>query len=110
MAFQKPWRYFLVLTLVTSSCSSDKADSKTESKTQAPLSGKALFEQNCSACHGEFGDGVIGGAANLRTTKLSEKEINQVILNGKGTMPALGSLFSPKERERIVTYVQQFKK
>ena len=110
MAFQKPWRYLLVLTLVTSSCSSDKVDSKTESQPQAPLSGKTLFEQNCSACHGKSGDGKIGGAAHLRTTKLTAQRIHQVILNGKGTMPALGSLFSSKERERIVTYVQQLKK
>jgi len=99
----------LVLTLVFNSCTSNTVKSKDSSDSELPLTGKALFEQNCSACHGASGDSEIGGAANLKTTRLSAQQINKVILHGKGSMPALGSLFSSAERDRIVTYVNQLK-
>jgi mono/diheme cytochrome c family protein len=50
--------------------------------------GDALFQQSCASCHG--GDLVSGGAPDLDKigSKYSKDEIEDIILNGKGGMPA----------------------
>ena len=48
-----------------------------------PEYGKALYEANCTACHGEKGAKQLDGAADLTATKLTEAyEVGNVIKDG----------------------------
>jgi uncharacterized membrane protein SirB2 len=50
--------------------------------------GKALYEANCKLCHGDDGKLGLAGAKDLSTTVLDIAGINEIILKGKGAMPA----------------------
>ena len=48
--------------------------------------GSRLYAQSCASCHGANGLGGVG--PNLHESRLSRAELQSVIQNGKGTMPA----------------------
>ena len=52
-------------------------------------SGATLFANNCSACHGS--DGTNGSSPDLSSEvpALDDTELERVITNGKGSMPAI---------------------
>ena len=47
-----------------------------------------LYAQQCAACHGDNGEGGVGGA--LTESSLAVPERIAVITNGQGAMPAYG--------------------
>jgi len=59
--------------------------------------GRALYSENCAACHGDFGEGGIGPALNSRellTTASNETFFNLIRSGVPGTvMPAWGQAF-----------------
>ena len=57
--------------------------------TDAELDGEAIVKESCIGCHG----GDLGGMGNIPSlqdvgSRYSEEEILNIILNGKGGMPA----------------------
>ena len=84
--------------------------------TQAVLNeGETLYKRFCMHCHGATGqgDGPVGKvykgipAYNARALKtLSEGHIFHVITHGKSRMSSHSSQISPKQRWKIVRYVQ----
>jgi len=82
------------------------------SDTSVMSQGKDLYTKYCQHCHGEAGDGQgpvakkYGGVANLKSVAdKTEGHIYHVITMGKGRMWAHGSQILPKDRWKIVTYV-----
>ncbi len=82
------------------------------SDTSVMSQGKDLYIKYCQHCHGEAGDGQgpvakkYGGVANLKSVAdKTEGHIYHVITMGKGRMWAHGSQILPKDRWKIVTYV-----
>jgi mono/diheme cytochrome c family protein len=82
------------------------------SDTSVMSQGKDLYTKYCQHCHGEAGDGQgpvakkYGGVANLKSVAdKPEGHIYHVITMGKGRMWAHGSQILPKDRWKIVTYV-----
>ena len=51
-------------------------------------SGKALYEANCKLCHGDDGKLGAAGAKDLTATIMDVTAIKEIIVNGKGAMPA----------------------
>ncbi|GIN19642.1 MAG TPA: cytochrome c [Bacillus bacterium] len=49
---------------------------------------EAIFQQNCSSCHGENLEGRNGPALDKIGASLSQDEIHDVIENGRPGMPA----------------------
>ena len=47
--------------------------------------GETLYGQKCSGCHGANGSG--GSSPNLVGLSMSDEEISNIIVNGKGGMP-----------------------
>ncbi|MBF0491337.1 MAG: c-type cytochrome [Deltaproteobacteria bacterium] len=82
--------------------------------TKQVAQGKAVFEKNCSPCHGAQGQGIIG--PNLTDEywihgkgKLSD--ILKVVSEGvkeKG-MPTWGAILKPDELNQVVVYVKSLK-
>jgi cytochrome c oxidase cbb3-type subunit 3 len=70
-----------------------------------------LYAQNCVACHGEQGLGVVElGAPNLTDKEwlygASREAIQAQIFNGRaGVMPAWGARFSPETIKALTVYV-----
>jgi mono/diheme cytochrome c family protein len=77
--------------------------------------GKTRYDIHCSVCHGTAGDGMgitrnYGIAATSyhsdRIRGLSNGELYDIIVNGKGTMLGLGHKIDLEERWAIVLYVR----
>jgi mono/diheme cytochrome c family protein len=65
---------------------------------------KALYENNCSSCHGANGKLGMSGSKDLSKTQLDLAGINQIIIQGKGMMPAASQL-SPEQAQAVAEYV-----
>jgi mono/diheme cytochrome c family protein len=107
----------LVLTIVGASFSifltSCTSGSGSSSKTDAehPLSGKELYNANCAVCHGEDGKLGASGAKDLTRSKLSDKEVLQVINAGKNGMPPMKVVLETKENvSAVAEYVKGMRK
>lgn len=74
------------------------------------LHGKAVYDANCTACHGE--DGALGavGAKNLATSQLTTEEAVQIITNGKNAMPKYKKALSEQDIKAVAAYVATLKK
>lgn len=80
--------------------------------------GAALFDINCSHCHGKvgLGDGPAGRHLvlppfNLRadqTQQRSTQELYDILTEGRVVMPAFEGLLSAEERWAIVYFVKSF--
>ncbi|QZY86227.1 cytochrome c551 [Exiguobacterium acetylicum] len=87
------------------SSSSDSSSTKEEStmnddssKTETAVDAEKIFANNCASCHGNNLEGNVGPNLTKVGSKYSSEEIQKIIKNGKGQMPA-GIL---KEDEEIV--------
>jgi cytochrome c553 len=78
------------------------------SQTNGPLdTGKALYKQYCTDCHGPNGDAGHSGSKNLQVSELGPNEKKDLIRNGKGAMPGFSQL-SEEEIEGILQYTDTF--
>ena len=76
-------------------------------KTGSPeVRGRALFEANCSVCHGSNREGKPPGIPSLVDvrSRLSEKQIEDTVRYGKAQMPAFARLSNP-EVEALEAYL-----
>lgn len=67
--------------------------------------GSTIYDNACSACHGEFGQGGQGGGPPL-PGNLNLSEIMLVVNDGRNTMPAFDVL-SDQELVDISTFVSE---
>lgn len=65
-----------------------KGIAKEAETTIAETDGKKLYEANCLSCHGTDGKLGLAGAKDLSASGLSVAEMNEIIIHGKGAMPA----------------------
>jgi len=103
---------FVMSTLLPGVVPSLFAQSKSSS------AGESLFKSHCVMCHGSDGAGntTMGKqlkAQNLHSKevqKLTDTEIKNVILNGKGNMPPFDGQVSSDEAGQIAHYVHSLSK
>ncbi|HEX5324493.1 MAG TPA: cytochrome c [Capsulimonadaceae bacterium] len=69
--------------------------------------GGQLFKASCAGCHGPTGAGVNG--PNLHHLRIPDQRIESIIKNGKGAMPAFGSLYSDSQIGDIAAFVRTLK-
>ncbi len=75
--------------------------------------GKAVYDkQKCGVCHGKNGEGKMG--PKLAKTKLGEKELKKVILDGKkakkgAPMPAFKGKIKDADLGALVKFLQSLK-
>ena len=95
-------------TAVADTASSDTAADSGGDSAALP-DGQTLYLDNCSRCHGEDAGGVRGQgpAINAEIDKLSDEQIIDIILNGKGRdeMPAID--VTEAEAQLIVDYMRE---
>ena len=73
--------------LIVSGCKDPKQSNPTDSLETKRTTGKELYLQRCTVCHGTDGKLGASGAKDLSVTKLNESEIREIILEGKNAMP-----------------------
>ncbi|ACB61872.1 cytochrome c class I [Exiguobacterium sibiricum 255-15] len=94
-------------TLVLGACGSDDSSSSDTSKDESTMSddssktntavdAEKIFANNCASCHGNNLEGNVGPNLTKVGAKYSSEEIQKIIKNGKGQMPA-GILKDDKE-------------
>jgi cytochrome c551/cytochrome c550 len=67
-----------------------------------------IFQANCASCHGQNLEGIVGPKLANIGSQLSEKEISDIIHNGKGIMPP-GILTDPKEVSAVAKWLSEKK-
>lgn len=65
-----------------------------------------IWDNACSACHGELGQGVDGAGSDIRNSILSLSQIMLVVKTGRNTMPPFSG-FTQQELLDIGTYVKE---
>ncbi len=71
--------------------------------------GKEVYVNNCASCHMEDGSGLAGTFPALSGSSVVTGNIDDQIdlmLNGKGMMPAFGTMLSAVEFASVVTYTR----
>lgn len=74
--------------------------------------GQEIFTQNCVACHGQDGKGVVQGTPDftdpgyMATTSMAAQF--EVVTNGRGAMPAWGGQLSEEDRWAVLLYIRTF--
>ncbi len=76
--------------------------------------GRRLFLENCAGCHGRNADGdtPAGRAWNvpdlrsLPVQSMSDQQLQQIIRQGRGKMPAWGGLLSQAEIDHLIAYMR----
>ena len=82
-----------------------------DDQTPAELitAGAALYEKNCASCHMAGGEGIAGTFPALTKSPVVLGDINaqtKLILNGKGMMPAFGTMLNPLELAQVITFTR----
>lgn len=74
--------------------------------------GKEIFVQKCAVCHGQDGKGVVQGTPNFTSPDFERSavpaQLFQTITNGKGAMPAWGSVLDEQQRWNVLFYELDF--
>lgn len=71
--------------------------------------GAGVYEKNCSTCHLPNGEGVPGAFPALKASAVVTGDINKqtdLVLNGKGAMPAFGKMLKADELAEVITYTR----
>lgn len=107
-------------TLVLGACGSDDSSSSDTSKkdestmsddsakTETAVDAEKIFANNCASCHGNNLEGNVGPNLTKVGAKYSSKEIQKIIKNGKGQMPA-GILKDDKEIVAVADWLAEKK-
>ncbi|MFZ3576917.1 cytochrome c551 [Virgibacillus sp. DJP39] len=99
---------FISLILIISACSGNQ-DQTTSDNGSTTKSGQAekVFQNNCAYCHGSDLSGGAGPSLTEVGSLYTEKEIAEIIKEGKGAMPK--GLIEGEKVELIVSWLAQKK-
>lgn len=70
--------------------------------------GGELYSQFCARCHGVELEGGIGGALGAGSDLVDRPDsyVADVIVSGRGSMPAFGRTLSDEQVERVVDFIR----
>lgn len=79
------------------------------SRDQLVSAGATVYEKNCATCHMPGGEGIPGAFPALKGSAVVTGDINkqaEMVLNGKGAMPAFGRMLKADELAQVITYTR----
>jgi cytochrome c550 len=85
----------------------DIAGGNDEGAEQVSTDPEEIYQGTCISCHGQNLEGGAGPALNAIGGKLSAEEIQDVIKNGQGSMPA--NLVGPEQAEILAEWLAEKK-
>jgi alcohol dehydrogenase (cytochrome c) len=68
--------------------------------------GKVVYDQACTFCHGEQGEGGHGGGPSLQAMK-NAAVVMQMVTEGRNNMPPIGGALTPEQIRDVAGYVTQ---
>ena len=74
--------------------------------TTIAVSGKEIFEEKCTLCHGSNGKLGLSGAKDLSVTALDHQNIITIITEGKNTMASYKAVLTPEQIEAVANYIE----
>ncbi len=74
-------------------------------ETVMTVSGEGVYAARCAGCHGAAGGGGAGPKLVGNARAADTDRLTRVIQNGRGMMPAFGSVLTKAELEAVVQYV-----
>ncbi len=83
-----------------------KAKNATAGASFTVATGKQIFEEKCTLCHGNDGKLGVNGAKDLSSIQLNHLSIIEIISNGKNGMAAYKEVLTPKQIEEVASYVE----
>jgi len=76
-----------------------------------PFAGSAIYTEYCTVCHGADGRGEVAGTPSFRGGRLmmkGDRELVNIINNGKDIMPSFRGMLTDSEMQDIVAYLRTF--
>lgn len=70
------------------------------------LSGKEIFEEKCTLCHGGDGKLGIGGAKDLSVSQITHPAMIEIINTGKNAMAPYKNVLSQEQIEAVASYIE----
>ena len=73
--------------------------------------GKEVYIRECMVCHGAAGEGSMPGLPDLKQGRAlfkTDKEIVDIIHDGKGIMPSFNGLLSDEDIIDVTAYLRTF--
>lgn len=72
------------------------------------VAGRSQWISSCARCHGASGNGGAGPALHsARSDRPSVAAMTEVIVEGRGAMPAFGSSLDADQLEALVRYIDE---
>ncbi|PTX62580.1 cytochrome c551 [Melghirimyces profundicolus] len=103
---KKGWVAGMAMTfLLLSACAPPGGTKQGPSEESSP---KALYSNNCASCHGQNLEGNAGPSLKNVGAEHSKEDIEQIIKNGKGQMPAQNQL-SDAQRDKLAEWLAKKK-
>ncbi len=78
----------------------------TEMSETAIANARQIYNNQCTACHGEDGRKKLNNATDFTKSLQTMEERKNVILNGRGLMPGFRGQVSEQEAEELAAYTQ----
>lgn len=105
-------RFIPIIAMLLFSCGDSGSDGKfNPPEGYKSRSGKKIYTQHCTSCHGPDGKLGSAGAKDLTKSKLDSARIVNILKNGKNGMPRQIQYFkSDEEVDNIVDYVKSMRK
>ncbi|MCZ8284534.1 MAG: cytochrome c, partial [Bacteroidia bacterium] len=72
----------------------------------AVVSGKEIFAEKCTLCHGDNGKLGLNGAKDLSLTTLDHKGITDIITKGKNSMASYKDVLTPEQIDAVASYIE----
>jgi mono/diheme cytochrome c family protein len=102
------------LGLVAAGCKSAPPPEPLSSLNPQQTHGHAVFEERCALCHYDRESGSLHGPSLLGVykkpslpsgTPANDDRVTDVILHGRGLMPAMGNTMDPQELNDLLAYL-----
>lgn len=96
----------LAIGMLLLACGSATTDGMNSDKSP----GQAVFNMNCTLCHGRDGKLGLNGAKDLSISTLTKTEMVAMVRQGKGAMMPYKDVLSAKEIDAVVEHVRTLAK
>lgn len=100
------WIAAMVVFLLLSACGPQGGEQG--EKSTANASPETLYKNNCASCHGQNLEGNAGPSLEKIGQNAAKEDIERIIQNGKGQMPAQRQL-SDEQRSRLASWLAEKK-
>jgi cytochrome c551 len=77
----------MLLTMAACGSNNNNSSNKDSGEPVSAANGEKLFKQSCASCHGAELEGIVGPELKKVGAKYSEKDIEDIIHDGRGSMP-----------------------